>query len=142
LPAALRATLPADGRTPIQWGVWPAAATAADQPLVRGAFQLLPAGQVQALSLRLSELQALPEGLRRELAVADLLHQAGLYEALRLHLVRLEKMHRRGTEAFAVRRALAALYNKVHDELDGKRFRWGEPEGAWANQLARDYVLA
>jgi hypothetical protein len=139
LPSELRAAFPADGRTPILWGVWPAAA---DRPLVRGAFLLLPAGQAQAISLRLSELHALPEGLRRELAVADQLHQAGLYEALRLHLIRLENIHRRGTEAFAVRRALAALYNKVHDELDGKRFRWGEPEGTWANQRARDYVLA
>jgi hypothetical protein len=142
LPPALRAALHADGRTPTLWGVWPAAATAADRPLVRGAFLVLPPGQAQTISLRLGELQALPEGLRRELAVADLLHQAGLYEALRQHLVRLENVHRRGTEAFAVRRALAALYNKVHDELDGKRFRWGEPEGAWANQLAREYVLA
>src|SRR5439155_686011 len=83
LPSALRAALPADGRTPILWGVWPAAASAVDRPLVRGAFLLLPTGQAQAISLRLSELHALPEGLRRELAVADQRHQAGPYEARR-----------------------------------------------------------
>jgi len=122
--------IPAGGS--VRWEVRPIA-PAADLPLVRGIFRVLPSDEAG----KLAELRGEPT-LDGVLALADLCGEAKLFDSLVARLRALDPAD--GATAFAVERALAAAFAAVHRELVARRL--GDPEGLWAAALARRHADA
>ncbi len=119
----------------VRWEVRRAAAT--DGPLVCGVFRMVNSAAAAEATARLRELALAEPGVNRDLAIAQLQYEVGLYDASVEHLERLVEEYPRGAAGFLVQRALSAVYGAVRRELTGQR-NLGHREGLWAAQLANE----
>jgi hypothetical protein len=141
LSAAVRQGLPRGAH--VRWAVWPAGADASrDRPLLRAVFRLLPPAEGRLAAQRRGAARAIPAGFRRDLAVAECLFAAGLYDALDRELRAAGARYpATGPETFALRRFHGALFRAVYQRANRPGLGM-EREVHWAAARARDHVRA
>jgi hypothetical protein len=129
----VQASIPRD--EDVRWEV--RSESSPDRVHVCGVFRVLDEERARRLTTRLRELASATPGVARDLMIAQVQHQSGLYDAAAEHLERLCHEHRAGGGAFLVRRALASTYLAVRRELTGPR-NLGHREGLWATKFANE----
>jgi hypothetical protein len=141
LPATARAVIPRE--RDVRWEVLRIPSNGHGGPpdrVVRGVFRVVSEQAVADIESLLEKIGGAPLGLERELTRAACYFDHGLFEALCNHLRGLEEHYPSGAGGFLVQRALASLFVAVRRELTGRR-RMGDPEGAWAAELAESHLF-
>jgi hypothetical protein len=135
--APLTRTIPSG--VPVGWEVRESSAADDHQPFVQGVFQVLSPAEANAAAFSLRELEALPEGLERMLALARELSRFRLFDAVVTFCRQLLPLHPDGIPGFLLHRSLASAYAAVRSSLS-KHFAFGVPEVEWAAQRARTHA--
>lgn len=135
LPASVRDRMPRE--SDIRWEVRDTNDGEKDPPLVRGVFRLLGREKVASMQRRLSDIFTMRPDFHREMAVVMLCDEHGLYDTTLNRLDEIKESYGHGADGFLVYRARTSVYLAVQRELTGKR-RLGDPEGTWANTLAKE----